>query len=43
MKCLAVTNSHPKASLKEADLIVDTLEAVSVGDLASLFGLSPED
>ena len=37
MKCVAVTNSHPRASLKEADLIVDTLEAVSVSDLAALF------
>jgi len=37
MKCVAVTNSHSKDSLKEADLIVDTLEAVSVSDLAELF------
>jgi beta-phosphoglucomutase family hydrolase len=37
MKCVAVTNSHPKNTLKEADLIVDTLEVVSVSDLASLF------
>ena len=37
MKCVAVTNSHPRSSLKEADLIVDTLEAVSVHDLARLF------
>jgi beta-phosphoglucomutase family hydrolase len=37
MKCVAVTNSHPRDSLKEADLIVDTLEAVSVSDLAGLF------
>jgi len=43
MKCLAVTNSHPRASLGEADLIVDTLEAVSVGDLEGLFGPSPKD
>jgi beta-phosphoglucomutase family hydrolase len=37
MKCVAVTNSHPRNSLKEADLIVDTLEAVSISDLAKLF------
>jgi beta-phosphoglucomutase family hydrolase len=37
MKCVAVTNSHPADSLKEADLIVDTLEAVHIRDLARLF------
>jgi beta-phosphoglucomutase family hydrolase len=37
MKCVAVTNSHPKDSLKNADLIVDTLEAVSIGDLEKIF------
>jgi beta-phosphoglucomutase family hydrolase len=37
MKCVAVTNSHPSDTLMEADLIVDTLEAVSVSDLAELF------
>jgi beta-phosphoglucomutase family hydrolase len=37
MKCVAVTNSHPRKSLKEADLIVDTLEAVSLSDLTRLF------
>lgn len=37
MKCVAVTNSHPRDSLKEADLIVDTLETVSTSDLARLF------
>ncbi len=41
MKCLAVTNTHPKISLKEADLVVDTLEAVSVDDLSGLFGKEP--
>ncbi len=39
MHCLAVTNSHPRSSLMEADLIVDTLEAVNVNDLERL--LSP--
>lgn len=37
MRCLAVTNSHPRESLKEADLVVDSLERVSTGDLESLF------
>ncbi|MFC1970590.1 HAD family hydrolase [Chloroflexota bacterium] len=37
MKCIAVTNSHPKNSLKEADFIVATLETVSISDLANLF------
>ena len=36
MGCLAVTNTHPRASLTEADLIVDTLEEVSVDDLERL-------
>ena len=30
MKCIAVTNTHPAASLTEADLIVTSLEAVNV-------------
>ena len=38
MKCLAVTSNHAKQSLMEADLVVDTLEAVTVDDLAGLFG-----
>jgi len=37
MKCLAVTNSHSRNSLQEADLIVDTLEVISVRHLAGLF------
>ena len=39
MHCLAVTNTHPRFSLMEADFIVDTLEAVSANDLERL--LSP--
>ncbi|MBA7494070.1 Phosphoglycolate phosphatase [subsurface metagenome] len=42
MHCLAVTNTHPKASLKEADLIVATLEAVSINDLEGLLAPSRE-
>ena len=37
MRCLAVANSHPEAKLGEADLVVDSLEHVSVADLASIF------
>jgi len=36
MRCLAVTNTHPKASLIEADLVVDTLENISMVDLEML-------
>ena len=37
MKCLAVTTTHPKEKLNEADLILDTLEKVSLDDLENLF------
>ena len=37
-KCLAVTSNHTKQSLMEADLVVGTLEAVTVDDLSGLFG-----
>ncbi|MDD4859115.1 MAG: HAD family phosphatase [Dehalococcoidales bacterium] len=37
MKCLAVTNTHPRESLKDADLIVDSLAEVTVQDLEKLF------
>ncbi len=37
MKCIAVTNSHPGRSLKNADLIVDTLEKVDIATLRGLF------
>ena len=36
MHCLAVTNTHPRTGLAEADLIVDSLEAVTVSDLERL-------
>jgi len=42
MKCLAVTNNHPRESLSEADLIVDSLEMVSIDDLSALFTTSGE-
>lgn len=42
MKCLAVTNTHPEASLMEADLVVDTLEKINMADLAGLFN-SPKE
>jgi beta-phosphoglucomutase family hydrolase len=37
MKCVAVTNSHPGTRLKNADLIVDTLEKVDIAVLSGLF------
>jgi beta-phosphoglucomutase family hydrolase len=37
MKCVAVTNSHLKEKLKDADLIVDSLEKAGIGDLQKLF------
>jgi beta-phosphoglucomutase family hydrolase len=37
MKCLAVTNTNSREKLAEADMVVDTLEKVSVADLAGLF------
>jgi beta-phosphoglucomutase family hydrolase len=36
MHCIAVTNTSPKTKLAEADLVVDTLEKVTVSDLANL-------
>jgi beta-phosphoglucomutase len=40
MKCVAVTNSLPRAMLSKADLIVDSLEEVNVEVLKGLFNLS---
>jgi beta-phosphoglucomutase family hydrolase len=40
MRCLAIANTHPRPSLAEADLIVDSLEAVSVNDLEGLLNPS---
>jgi len=36
MRCIAVTNTHPRESLTGADLVIDTLETVSVTDLEQL-------
>jgi beta-phosphoglucomutase family hydrolase len=36
MHCVAITNSHSRENLKAADLIVDSLEEVSVKDLEKL-------
>jgi beta-phosphoglucomutase family hydrolase len=36
MHCVAITTTHPKESLKQADLIVDTLETITVKDLVGL-------
>ena len=37
MKCVAVTNSHPRQSLKNADMVVDSLEKVDIAILKGLF------
>ena len=42
MHCIAVTNTHPSKSLREADLIVSTLETVSVPDFEGLLNRSRE-
>jgi len=42
MHCIAVTNTHPRESLTEADLVVGTLEAVSMSDLERLLSYSEE-
>lgn len=42
MHCIAVTNTNPGESLAEADLIVDTLERVTVGDLEEFLNPSRE-
>ena len=42
MGCIAVTNSHPSASLKQADLVVDSLKEVSIKDIESIISKSKE-
>jgi len=37
MKCVAVTNSHPRQSLKNADMVVESLEKVDIAVLKGLF------
>ena len=39
MQCVAVTNTNPREKLAEADLIVDSLEEVTVNDLEKLINL----
>ena len=36
MYCIAVTNTHPRTRLMEANLVVDTLEEVTVADLEQI-------
>ena len=38
MCCIAVTNTTPKEDLREANLITDTLEKVTIADLERLLG-----
>lgn len=40
MYCLAVATTHPRESLSEADLVVDTLEAVTAADLDKMLDCS---
>jgi len=42
MGCIAVTNSHPSASLKQADLVVNSLKEVSIKDIESIISKSKE-
>jgi beta-phosphoglucomutase len=37
MRCLAVTNSYPAAELRDADLVVGTLEGITLERLQQLF------
>ncbi len=37
MKCVAVTNSHPREKLKDADLVVKSLKKVTISVLKGLF------
>ena len=36
MRCIAVTNTTPREDLREADLVIDTLEEITVNDLNRL-------
>ena len=36
MACIAVTTTHPRESLVEADLIVDSLEEIAIDDIVKL-------
>lgn len=42
MRCIAVTTSRPRSSLGQADIIVDSLEEVSVERIRKLLGISDE-
>jgi len=37
MKCIAITTTHPRDSLSQADLVVDSLEQVELNTIGSLF------
>jgi beta-phosphoglucomutase len=43
MKCIAVANTHPRETLAEADLTVESLETVDSRDIQSLFTPVLED
>jgi len=40
MHCLAITNTHPRQSLKQAEFIVDTLGTVTTKDLEQLLSIT---
>ncbi len=42
MKCIAVTNTHPRESLNQADLIVDSLEQVNIKIIEKLLSNKKE-
>lgn len=41
MRCVGVATTHPRERLTGADLVVDTLEAVTVADMEKLLNSSP--
>ena len=43
MHCIAVTNTNPGHRLQKADLVVDSLESVTVEDLDRIFRLSKKE
>jgi len=38
MKCIAVTNTHPEPSLREADVVTDSLEKINLKEIEKLLG-----
>ncbi|MDO8567473.1 MAG: HAD family phosphatase [Dehalococcoidales bacterium] len=38
MKCVAITNTHPRGKLEQADLVIESLVKIGLDDLEKLFG-----